>query len=160
GTALGVFGAGNVGAAVTKFLAPFVMVAAGWQAVAQAWAVGLVITAVIFLLLTKEDPEQLARARERRKAIPMRSQPSVLRNLQVWRFALYYFFVFGAFVALALWLPRYLIGVYGLDVKSAGMLAALYSVAASIFRIYGGKLSDRYGARSVMYVTFAACVLC
>ena len=38
GLALGIFGAGNVGAAVTKFLAPFVMVAMGWQAVAQIWA--------------------------------------------------------------------------------------------------------------------------
>ena len=160
GTALGIFGAGNVGAAVTKFLAPFVMVAAGWQAVAQAWAAGLVGMAVIFLALTKEDPESSARTREGRKAESMRDQLSVLKNIQVWRFSLYYFFVFGGFVALALWLPRYLIGVYGLDVKSAGMLAAFYSIPASIFRIYGGKLSDPYGARSVMYITFGISVLC
>ena len=160
GTALGIFGAGNVGAAVTKFIAPFVMVAAGWQAVAQVWAVGLVVMAVLFLALTKEDPDQQARVREGRKAASMASQLSVLKNIQVWRFALYYFFVFGAFVALALWLPRYLIGVYNLDVRTAGMLAAFYSVPASVFRIYGGKLSDRYGARSVLYVTLAVSVLC
>lgn len=160
GTALGIFGAGNVGSAVTKFLAPFVMVAAGWQAVAQVWALGLIVTAVLFLLLTREDPEQLARRREGRKAAAMGNQLEVLRNVQVWRFALYYFFVFGAFVALALWLPRYLMGVYALDVKTAGMLAAFYSVPASLFRIYGGRLADRYGARSVMYVTFAVSVLC
>ncbi|MGZ8361118.1 MAG: nitrate/nitrite transporter, partial [Allosphingosinicella sp.] len=160
GTALGIFGAGNVGSAVTKFLAPFVMVAMGWEAVAQIWAVALVVMAVLFLLLTREDPDQVARKREGRKPVPMASQLSVLRNIQVWRFALYYFFVFGAFVALALWLPRYLMGVYHLDVKSAGMLAAFYSVPASLFRIYGGKLSDRYGARAVMYVTFAVSVLC
>lgn len=159
GTALGIFGAGNVGAAVTKFLAPFVMVAAGWQAVAQVWAVGLVIMAVLFMALTKEDPDQQARVREGRKSATMRSQLSVLKNIQVWRFALYYFFVFGAFVALALWLPRYLMGVYDLDVKTAGMLAAFYSVPASVFRIYGGRLSDRYGARSVMYVTFVVSAL-
>ena len=159
GTALGIFGAGNVGAAVTKFLAPFVMVAAGWQAVAQVWAAGLAIMAVAYLALTKEDPDQLARKREGRKAASMGSQLAVLRNVQVWRFALYYFFVFGAFVALALWLPRYLMGVYSLDVKTAGMLAAFYSVPASLFRIYGGHLSDRYGARAVMYVTFGVAVL-
>ncbi|HET9426824.1 MAG TPA: MFS transporter [Allosphingosinicella sp.] len=159
GTALGIFGAGNVGSAVTKFLAPFVMVAMGWQAVAQIWAVGLIVTAVLFLLFTKEDPSQLARQRDRSKAAGMRSQLAVLKNVQVWRFALYYFFVFGAFVALALWLPRYLMGVYHLDVKTAGMLAAFYSVPASLFRIYGGRLSDRYGARSVMYVTFGVSVL-
>ena len=160
GTALGIFGAGNVGSAVTKFTAPFVMVAAGWQAVAQVWAAALLAMTVVFLALTKEDPDQQARAREKRKAESMRSQLSVLKNIQVWRFALYYFFVFGAFVALALWLPRYLMGVYDLDVKTAGMLAAFYSVPASLFRIYGGSLSDRYGARSVMYVTFGVSVLC
>lgn len=160
GTALGIFGAGNVGSAVTKFTAPFVMVAMGWEAVAQIWAAALVVMAVIFLALTKEDPEQQARKAGAARAEPMVKQLAVLKNVQVWRFALYYFFVFGAFVALALWLPRYLIGVYGLDVKTAGMLAAFYSVPASIFRIYGGKLSDRYGARSVMYVTFGVSVLC
>ena len=159
GLALGIFGAGNVGSAVTKFLAPFVMVAMGWQAVAQVWAAALIVTAVLFLLFTKEDPEQLERARSNRKAANMASQLAILKNVQVWRFALYYFFVFGAFVALALWLPRYLMGVYHLDVKTAGMLAAFYSVPASLFRIYGGKLSDRYGARSVLYVTFGISVL-
>jgi NNP family nitrate/nitrite transporter-like MFS transporter len=160
GLALGIFGAGNVGAAVTKFLAPFVMVAMGWQAVAQIWAGAIGLTAVLFLLFTKEDPEQRGRAKSGHKAASMGNQLAVLKNLQVWRFALYYFFVFGAFVALALWLPRYLMGVYNLDVKTAGMLAAFYSVPASLFRIYGGKLSDRYGARSVLYVTFAISVLC
>jgi len=160
GLALGIFGAGNVGSAVTKFLAPFVMVAMGWQAVAQVWAAAIIIAAVLFLLFTKEDPDQLERAKSGRKGVPMRDQLAVLRNVQVWRFALYYFFVFGAFVALALWLPRYLMGVYHLDVKTAGMLAAFYSVPASLFRIYGGKLSDRYGARSVLYVTFGISVLC
>jgi MFS transporter, NNP family, nitrate/nitrite transporter len=160
GTALGIFGAGNVGSAVTKFVAPFVMVAMGWQAVAQIWAAALLVMTLLFLLLTREDPEQQARKREGRKAAGMAEQLAILKNLQVWRFSLYYFFVFGAFVALALWLPRYLMGVYDLDVRTAGMLAAFYSVPASLFRVYGGKLSDRYGARAVMYVTFGVSVLC
>ena len=78
---------------------------------------------------------------------------------QVWRFALYYFFAFGAFVALTLWLPRYLIGVYGFDIATAGMIAALYSIPASIFRAYGGMLSDRIGARTVLYWTFGVSAL-
>jgi NNP family nitrate/nitrite transporter-like MFS transporter len=90
----------------------------------------------------------------------MRAQFAVLKNIQVWRFSLYYFFVFGAFVALSLWLPGYLIDVYGLDVKTAGMIAAFYSVPASLFRIYGGRLSDRYGARAVLYVTFGVSAFC
>lgn len=160
GTALGIFGAGNVGSAVTKFLAPFVMVAMGWQAVAQIWAAALLVIGVIFLVLTKDDPEYRARRRGAVRAEPMREQLKVLANIQVWRFSLYYFFVFGAFVALALWLPRYLMGVYDLDVKTAGMLAAFYSVPASLFRIYGGRLSDRFGARAVLYWTFGIAALC
>ena len=52
GTALGIFGAGNVGAAVTKFVAPIVMVAFGWKMVAQVWALGLLVMAVVFWLGT------------------------------------------------------------------------------------------------------------
>jgi NNP family nitrate/nitrite transporter-like MFS transporter len=159
GAALGIFGAGNVGSAVTKFLAPFVLVAYGWQTVAQVWAGALVAMAVIFWFATSDDPvttQRRARG-EKPKSTWLELEP--LKKLQVWRFALYYFFVFGAFVALALWLPRYLIGVYGLDITTAGMIAAAYSVPASIFRAYGGVLSDKYGARRVLYWTFLVSVV-
>jgi len=154
GSALGIVGAGNVGAAVTKFAAPVIMAAMGWKSVATIWALGLVAAAVIFYLFTKDDPDLAQRRLTGGKPRSFAAQFEPLRNVQVWRFSLYYFFVFGAFVALALWLPRYLIGVYGFDVKAAGMLAAAYSIPASIFRIYGGHLSDKVGARTVMYWTF------
>ncbi len=160
GTALGIFGMGNIGAAVTKILAPLVMVAMGWHAVAQMWAAALVITAVLFWFLTEDDPDLQRRKREGVKAEPFLKQLEPLKNIQVWRFSLYYFFVFGAFVALALWLPRYLIGVYGLDIKTAGLIGAAYSIPASLFRVLGGVWSDKYGARKVMYWTFIASVIC
>ncbi len=159
GTALGIFGAGNVGAAVTKLGAPLVMVAYGWHTVAQVWGAALAVTAVLFFLLTKDDPQHAARRAAGARPEPFLKQLEPLRNLQVWRFGLYYFFVFGAFVALALWLPRYLTGAYGLDIKTAGVIAACYSIPASLFRIVGGWLSDRVGARTVMYWTFGVSVL-
>jgi NNP family nitrate/nitrite transporter-like MFS transporter len=160
GTALGIFGVGNVGAAVTKFIAPFVLVAYGWQTVAQVWAVGIALMAIVFWFATDDDPVIRKRRErgEKRKSTWLELEP--LKNIQVWRFSLYYFFVFGAFVALSLWLPRYLIGVYGLDIKTAGMIAAAYSIPASIFRAYGGHLSDKYGARRIMYWTFMVSVAC
>jgi NNP family nitrate/nitrite transporter-like MFS transporter len=153
GTALGIFGAGNVGAAVTKFLAPFVLLAWGWQAVAQVWALSIGLMAVVFWFTTADDPQ--FQARKTHKVPPRRflAEFAPLRKAQVWRFALYYFFAFGGFVALALWLPRYLVGVYGFDLKTAGLVAAGYSIPGSIFRAYGGVLSDRLGARKVMYLT-------
>ena len=160
GTALGIFGAGNVGAAVTKFLAPFVLVAYGWQVTAQVWAIGIALMGIIFWFSTTDDPVLRERRARGQKATSAWLELEPLKNVQVWRFALYYFFVFGAFVALSLWLPRYLINVYGVDIKTAGMLAAMFSLPASVFRAYGGHLSDRYGARRVMYWTFLVAVIC
>ncbi|MER8570681.1 NarK/NasA family nitrate transporter [Mesorhizobium sp. M1338] len=156
GTALGIFGVGNVGAAVTKFLAPFVLLSWGWQSVALIWAAALVVMAAVFWFTTGDDP--VIRERRAGKAAPARSfwqEFAPLKNVQVWRFAFYYFFAFGAFVALSLWLPRYLIGVYGFGIATAGMIGAAYSIPASVFRAYGGVLSDRIGARTVLYWTFA-----
>ena len=159
GTALGIFGAGNVGAAVTKFAAPFVMIAYGWQTVAQVWAAALAGIAVIYFLLTRDDPDLVERRRTGAKPVAAAMQFAPLKKLQVWRFALYYFFVFGAFVALALWLPHYLVAVYQLDIRTAGMLAAAYSIPGSLFRVFGGWLSDKIGARKVMYITFSISVV-
>jgi NNP family nitrate/nitrite transporter-like MFS transporter len=160
GTALGVFGVGNVGAAVTKLVAPFVMVAFGWTAVAQAWAAALLVMALVFWFTTEEDPVIAAQRRRGAKPRSAMLQLAPLRQLQVWRFSLYYFFVFGAFVALALWLPHYYVGAYGLDIATAGILGAVYSLPASLFRAYGGWLSDRCGARKIMYWTFGVSLAC
>ena len=151
GTALGIFGMGNVGSAATKFLAPFVMIAFGWPTVAQVWAVALVVTAVIFWFTTTDDPMLRAYRSGTAKPLSIAEQMVPLGDVRVWRFSLYYFFVFGGFVALALWLPRYYIGAYGLDIGTAGMLGAAYSIPGSLFRVYGGMLSDKIGARRVMY---------
>jgi NNP family nitrate/nitrite transporter-like MFS transporter len=154
GTALGIFGVGNIGAAVTKFVAPFVMVAFGWQAVALVWAAVLAVMAVVFWFSTEDDPVLVKRRKEGAPQRSLAAEFAPLKDIRVWRFGLYYFFAFGAFVALTLWLPRYLIGVYGFDIKAAGMVAVAYSIPASLFRAYGGTLSDKVGARSVMYWTF------
>jgi len=162
GTALGIFGMGNVGAAITNFGAPMLLVAVGgaWQGVAQIYAIIMAITAVLFFLFSKDDPIHAAHKEEGLEHPTFLEQLEPLKNLQVWRFSLYYFFVFGAYVALALWLPRYYVGAYGLELGTAGILAASYALPGSIFRALGGWLSDKYGARSVMYWTFIACVIC
>ena len=155
GTALGIFGAGNVGAAVTKFAAPFVLIAWGWQSVAQIWSVGLALMAIVFWFTTTDDPAFRLRREGRVASKSLAQEFAPLKNLQVWRFSLYYFFAFGGFVALSLWLPRYLVGVYGFNLEVAGMVAAAYSIPGSVFRAFGGIVSDKKGARSVMYVMFA-----
>ena len=160
GTALGIFGAGNVGAAVTNFGAPFLVVALGWEMTAQVYAAILAGMAVVFWFMTENDPRLKRRAEEGSQPMPVKEQLAPLKKLQVWRFSLYYFFVFGAFVALASWLPNYYVSVYDLSLEQAGMLAALYALPASVFRALGGWMSDRIGARAVMYWTYGVSLLC
>ena len=52
GLAMGVFGAGNSGSAITKFVAPALIAAAGgaWVIVPQVYAVALLVTAILFWL--------------------------------------------------------------------------------------------------------------
>ena len=158
GTVLGIFGVGNVGAAFTNFGAPFIMLALGWQGLAKTYAIIMFVSAILFYLFAKDDPKLVARKAKKEKPRSILQQIKPLKKLQVWRFSLYYFFVFGGFVALALWLPRYYVLVYGLDITIAGMLAAAYALPGSIFRALGGWLSDKFGARAVMYWVFSACV--
>ncbi len=160
GTALGIFGVGNIGTAATSFVAPFVMIAFGWQAVAQVWAAALAAMAVIFWFTAEDDPKLKERTLRGEEPKGLLDQLKPLENIQVWRFSIYYFFAFGGSVALALWLPRYLIEVYDLDIKIAGMLTVFYAIPASLFRAYGGHLSDKYGARAVMYLTFGVSMVC
>ena len=162
GTALGIFGMGNVGAAITNFGAPYLLILVGgqWQGVAQIYSIIMAVSAVLFFLFAKEDPDIAERKKAGIKRASFMEQIEPLKKLQVWRFSLYYFFVFGAFVALALWLPRYYVGAYGLDLKTAGLLAAAYALPGSVFRAMGGWMSDKWGARTIMYWTFIVSVIC
>jgi NNP family nitrate/nitrite transporter-like MFS transporter len=157
GTALGIFGMGTFGSAITNF-SSFLMVALGWMAIARIWAAVLAAVAVAFYLFTKDDPIAASR-RQSGATVSLVTQLAPLKKLQVWRFAIYYAFVFGAFVALALWLPRYYIGAYGLSIATAGFLATAYSLPGSVFRAVGGWLSDRFGARTIMYWTFGVSMI-
>ncbi len=160
GTALGIFGMGNVGSAVTKLLAPLVMIAFGWPVVAQVWAGVLVLMAVVFWFTTTDDPVLRAHRAGQGRRLSLGEQLAPLADARVWRFSLYYFFVFGGFVALALWLPRYFVGAYHMNIAIAGILGACYSIPGSLFRVYGGVLSDRIGARRVMYISLGLAALC
>jgi NNP family nitrate/nitrite transporter-like MFS transporter len=81
GTALGIFGVGNVGAAVTTSLAPFVMAAFGWPAVAQVWATALAVMAVIFWFTTADDPVRRARRAQGLPAVTLRQQLARLLSM-------------------------------------------------------------------------------
>ena len=74
-----------------------------------------------------------------------------LKNIRVWRFGLYYFLVFGLFVAFSQWLLPYYVNVYKTSLVLGGMLASAFSLPSGVIRALGGFLSDKFGARKVMY---------
>jgi len=59
--------------------------------------------------------------------------------------------VFGGYVALSLWMVQYYVGEYGLDIRTAALLAACFSLPGGVLRAVGGVLSDKYGAHSVTW---------
>nr|WP_237682499.1 nitrate/nitrite transporter [Microbacterium sp. B19(2022)] len=159
GFALGVFGAGNVGASVTKLIGPALIAATagstylgwivgGWRLVPVLYAVLLVIMAVLVWLLAPRPDLLPGQGRS------LCSQLRPLKHLRVWRFSMYYVVVFGAYVALSAWLPLYYVDNYGLDLAVAALLTASFIFPASLLRPLGGWFSDRFGARRVMYATF------
>jgi len=165
GFALGVFGAGNVGASVTKFVAPAVVasvpaagfasgaIPGGWRFVPFCYAIALVVMAAAMWTMTPRLDRKPGQGR------PLREMLRPLNSLRVWRFSLYYVVVFGAYVGLAAWLPKYYVDVFGVPLYQAALLTALFIFPASLLRPFGGYLSDRFGARRVMYGTFATMLL-
>ena len=152
GTALGIFGAGNAGAALTTLFAPTILNYVtnngadieGWRLLPKFYAAALVATGIVFVFVA-ENKKPAAAQRSLRGLL----QP--LKNVRVWRFGLYYFLVFGCFVAFSQWLVPYFVNVYALSLVTAGVLAALFSFPSGVIRAFGGWLSDRIGARRVLY---------
>ncbi|MCB0429091.1 MAG: NarK/NasA family nitrate transporter [Flavobacteriales bacterium] len=160
GTALGTFGAGNAGAAITTLLAPTILKnltdggthIEGWRTLPVIYAVGLVVMAIIFFLFTTNKKPATSN-----KTLAGMLAP--LSSLRVWRFGLYYFLVFGCFVAFSQWLVPYFVNVYFLPLVTAGIFAALFSFPSGVIRALGGWLSDKWGGRKVMYWVLSSSVV-
>ncbi|MCB1978667.1 MAG: NarK/NasA family nitrate transporter [Burkholderiaceae bacterium] len=146
GMAMGVFGAGNSGAAVNKFIAPALVVAFGWTMVPKVYAAVMLVTLIIFWFGSASDPRHLVTS----KASFM-DQLKSLKDPRVLKYCQYYSIVFGGYVALSLWMVQYYVGEYGLDIRVAALLAACFSLPGGVLRAIGGWLSDKYGAHSVTW---------
>jgi NNP family nitrate/nitrite transporter-like MFS transporter len=146
GFAMGVYGAGNSGAAVNKFVAPALLVAYGWFVVPQVYAVSMLLTAVLFWFFSYSDPKHLVDAK-----VTWREQLVAMKDPKVWKYCQYYSIVFGGYVALALWMTQYYVGEYELDIRIAALLAACFSLPGGVLRAVGGWLSDKYGAHQVTW---------
>ncbi|WP_211296870.1 MFS transporter [Malikia granosa] len=155
GMAMGVYGAGNSGAAVNKFVAPVLLVAFGWAMVPQVYAAIMLGTLVLFWLFSHSDPSHRVPSN-----VKFTDQLKALKDPKVLKYCQYYSIVFGGYVALSLWMVQYYVGEYGLDIRIAALLAACFSLPGGVLRAIGGLLSDKYGAHSVTWWVMWVCWIC
>ncbi|WP_308367332.1 MULTISPECIES: MFS transporter [unclassified Microbulbifer] len=156
GTAMGIFGAGNAGAAVTLALAPAIENWLGREMVGPVYGAAMFIAILLFAYWA---PEEIPYMRSRRRSeLEFHLRP--LSEIRVWRFGLYYYFVFGSFLALLLWLPQYYLDAYGVSTQTAMALTLLFVALSSTVRALGGWFADRYGARAVNWSVFWTCLVC
>ena len=146
GFAMGIFGAGNSGSAVTKIVAPSIVVAMGWQAVPQIYSAIMLGTVILFWMFSFDDP-----AHKVGKSVTVAEQLAALKDPKVWKYCQYYSIVFGGYVGLSLWMTKYYVTEYGFDIKSAAFLAACFSLPGGVLRAMGGWMSDKWGAHSVTW---------
>ncbi|HUL91349.1 MAG TPA: nitrate/nitrite transporter [Burkholderiales bacterium] len=146
GFAMGIFGAGNSGAALNKFVAPAILVAFGWAMVPKVYAAAMLVTALAFWFFTYTDPAHVGGEK-----VTVKEQLAALRDPKVWKLCQYYSIVFGGYVALSLWMTKYYITEYGFGIEAAALLAACFSLPGGVLRAVGGWISDRWGAHPVTW---------
>ena len=146
GLAMGIFGAGNSGAAVNKFVAPALVVAFGWTMVPKVYAAIMLGTLVVFWLGSASNPAHLVPSH-----VKFTDQLKALKDPRVLKYCQYYSIVFGGYVALSLWMVQYYVGEYGLDIRIAALLAACFSLPGGVLRAVGGYMSDKFGAHAVTW---------
>ena len=146
GMAMGVYGAGNSGSAVNKFVAPALLVLGGWTLVPQVYAAVMLGTVILFWLGSSSDPKHLVPSNTK-----FSDQLKMLRDPKVLKYCQYYSIVFGGYVALALWMVQYYVGEFGLSIQTAALLAACFSLPGGVLRAVGGVLSDKFGAHQVTW---------
>lgn len=155
GLAMGIFGAGNSGSALTKFVAPAIIAAFGWQMLPKVYAVAMLATALVFWFFSYTDQSHKAPV-----GVSFAEQMKVLKDPRVWRYCQYYSVVFGGYVGLALWMTKYYVSEYGFDMRLAALLAACFSLPGGVLRALGGWISDKHGAYKVTWWVMWVCWIC
>tara|TARA_R110001592_G_scaffold81050_1_gene240813 strand:- start:18496 stop:19761 length:1266 start_codon:yes stop_codon:yes gene_type:complete len=153
GTVMGIFGAGNTGSAITLILAPLIVDNWGWDSIGPIYGIGLLLVAFFFMLIAPSRPYPPHINEDKLSLI------KALKQAQIWRFGLYYYFVFGSFLALILWLPQYYASAYKLNNTQAMAFTLFFVATSSMVRALGGWFADRYGGRSVNWTVFWVCIV-
>jgi NNP family nitrate/nitrite transporter-like MFS transporter len=147
GSALGVYGAGNIGQSLAAFGAPAIAGAVGYAWGFWSFALLTFFWCVLYLGLACNAPR-------RGPAKSWADFAAPLRRPMSWALSLYYFLTFGGFVAMAIYLPIFLTDMFQLTARDAGLRTAGFVVVATIMRPVGGVLADKIGGRRILLYVF------
>ncbi|MFC1285152.1 nitrate/nitrite transporter [Bacillus paralicheniformis] len=148
----GIYGAGNVGTAITTFAAPVVAKTAGWENTVRMYIVLVAVFALLnFILGDRKETKVTVSVTEQMKA--------VYRNQTLWFLSLFYFITFGSFVAFTIYLPNFLVNHFGLDPVDSGLRTAGFIAVATFLRPVGGWLADKFNPLKLLMYVFAGCTL-
>lgn len=151
GTALGVYGMGNIGQSVAVFGAPVLAIALGsWRPVFFVFAAMSLILAAVFYLFASDAPATAKPKTMSENLAVLRREPTA------WVLSLFYFLTFGGFVAFAIYLPSLLMDTFKLSAADAGFRTAGFVLLATFMRPVGGMLADRLGGARVLVPVFIA----
>lgn len=143
----GIYGAGNIGTAITSFAAPMVAGALGWTNAVRMFIILLILFALLNFLLGDR--------KESKVQTPLGEQiKGVYRDEKLWFLSLFYFITFGSFVAFTVYLPNFLVNHFGLDSVDAGIRTAGFITLATLMRPIGGWLGDRFNPLFILMVVF------
>ncbi len=149
GTALGLFGIGMGGTAISAFTTVQLTQRMGPSFPFDLVAILLACYAAAAWLLMRDRPD-----RPRPPGSVLSRTWSVLRLRSTLLLALLYAVSFGGFVAFSVYLPTYLKTAYELTQSDAAMRTAGFVVLAVLMRPVGGWLSDRHHPVPVLAVAF------
>ncbi|MCE5090173.1 nitrate/nitrite transporter [Staphylococcus devriesei] len=152
GLANGIYGMGNIGTAVSSFLAPPIAGIIGWQTTVRSYLIIIAIFAILMFLLGDGNETKIK--------VPLLSQIKKLSsNYKVYYLSLWYFITFGSFVAFGLFLPNYLVNNFGIDKVDAGIRSGIFIALATFLRPIGGILGDKFNAVKVLMIDFIVMII-
>lgn len=151
GFALGVYGMGNIGTALTNLAAPSLEQRIGLAATSWCFIPIVLTMAILFFLFWREAPGAA------RPSLSFHQQVAIFRDQPTaWVLALFYFVTFGGFVGISLILPTLLVERYDVSKPEAGLWAAVFIVISTLSRPIGGYLADRMPSTAILNVVFVA----
>ncbi len=152
GLALGIYGMGNIGSAVSALVAPPVATNFGWSVAFLAFVPVVLVMGTLVLLFARDAPGP-------RPSATMSARLAPLKRPTAWVLSLFYVLTFGGFVAISVYLPTFLVDAFGLDRGDAAARTAGFVVLATLMRPLGGSLADRWGGAPILNATFLVVAL-